>query len=79
MELIKAPGVAMVLFLYAHVMLLGLAYTAGQFSLMNSFITPNNQTDSKPQCRQFSGFPTSHSVGMASLQGKYRSSSWESA
>ena len=30
MELIKAPGVAIVLFLYAHVMLLGLAYTAGQ-------------------------------------------------
>jgi hypothetical protein len=30
MELMNAPGVAMVLFLYAHVMLLGLAYTAGQ-------------------------------------------------
>jgi hypothetical protein len=29
MELIKSPGVPMVLFLYGHVMLLGLAYTAG--------------------------------------------------
>jgi len=29
LELIKAPGVAIVLLLYAHVMLLGLAYTAG--------------------------------------------------
>jgi hypothetical protein len=28
MELIKSPGVPMVLFLYGHVMLLGLAYTA---------------------------------------------------
>jgi hypothetical protein len=79
MELIKAPGVAMVLFLYAHVMLLGLAYTAGKSSLIAYSITPNNQTDSKFQCRQYSGFPTSHSAAMASLQGKYRSSSWESA
>jgi hypothetical protein len=28
-DLIKAPGVGIVLFLYGHVMLLGLAYTAG--------------------------------------------------
>jgi len=29
LEMVKAPGVAYVLFLYTHVMLLGLAYTAG--------------------------------------------------
>jgi hypothetical protein len=34
LELIKAPGVAMVLFLYAHVMLIGIAYTAGLCPLL---------------------------------------------
>jgi hypothetical protein len=30
-EVLKSPGVGVVLYLYAHVMLLGLAYTAGRF------------------------------------------------
>ena len=32
-EVLKSPGVGVVLYLYAHVMLLGLAYTAGGFRL----------------------------------------------
>jgi hypothetical protein len=37
LEMVKAPGVAYVLFLYTHVMLLGLAYTAGtSFPLFES-------------------------------------------
>ncbi len=32
LELVKAPGVAYVIYLYGHVMLLGLAYTAGMYS-----------------------------------------------
>jgi hypothetical protein len=30
-ELLKAPGVAIVIFVYSHVMLQALAYTAGAF------------------------------------------------
>ena len=41
LELIKAPGVAMVLLLYGHVMLLGLAYTAG---LLLSSLHPRSRT-----------------------------------
>jgi hypothetical protein len=32
-EVLKAPGVGVVLYIYAHVSLLGLAYTAGGFRL----------------------------------------------
>lgn len=32
-EIIKSPGVGIVLFLYGHVMLLGLAYTAGTYQV----------------------------------------------
>lgn len=39
-ELLQAPGVVYVLCLYGHVMLLGLAYTAGTLTCLNPTTSP---------------------------------------
>ena len=36
-EIIKSPGVTIVLYLYGHIMLLALAYTAGCFPILCTF------------------------------------------
>jgi hypothetical protein len=41
-ELLKAPGTGIVLYIYAHVMLQALAYTAGTYRLPNTELTHTN-------------------------------------
>lgn len=77
-ELLKAPGVGIVLALYGHAMLLGVAYTAGQSHLLSpdlilQFLNPNIS-----QCAQHSGSPTPSTAATASNLSKSPVSSLES-